>query len=238
VHGFPLLLHRLIMRALIVEDDPTMVLLVRQLLEDDGYVVDEAGTAEQARATLADAPEHDAMVVDLMLPDGHGLALIEELRRAGRSTPVIVLTGSDETGATVRALDAGADDYLRKPVDPDEFRARMRALVRRGGAQRLEQLVVSNVSLNRLRRVVHVSGAALHLTPRELALLEHLMLRVGQVVSRQELLHRVWAMDFDPGTNVVDVNVTRLRKKLEQAGSAVVIQGRRGQGFALVGPLA
>jgi two-component system OmpR family response regulator len=220
------------LRALIVDDDATLTLLVRRLLEEDGYAVDTAATAEDGR-TLAMVNEYDAIVLDLVLPDGHGIPIIQTLRRDGKKTPIIVLTGTKDSEVTVRALDAGADDYLSKPINFWEFKARIRALVRRGGAQRTEQLSVGNVVLNRLTREILVGGKLLAVTPRELALLEHFLMRPTEVVTRSDLLEKVWDMTFDPGSNVVDVNVARLRKKLESAGATVSIIAKRGLGFVI-----
>jgi DNA-binding response OmpR family regulator len=215
-----------------VDDDPTIRVLVKHLLEEDGFAVDTAETGESGRV-LAMVNDYDAIVLDLVLPDGNGIPLVQALRRAKRDTPVIVLTGTTGKEATVMALDAGADDYVNKPIDFDEFKARVRALVRRGGAKRTEQLTVGNLVLNRLTRVALVAGVPLHLTPRELSMLEHFLLNAGAVVSRTSLLEKVMDMSFDPGTNVVDVNVTRLRKKLAGAGATVSITSRRGIGFVL-----
>jgi len=219
-------------RALVVDDDATLTMLVRRLLEEDGYAVDVAGNAEDGR-TLAMVNEYDAIILDLVLPDGNGIPVLQHLRREGKKTPIIVLTGTKDSEVTVRALDAGADDYLTKPINFGEFKARIRALVRRGGAQRTEQLTVGNVVLNRLSREVLVAGRQLSVTPRELALLEHFLMRPGEVVTRTELLEKVWDMTFDPGSNVVDVNVARVRKKLESATATISIVARRGLGFVL-----
>lgn len=220
------------MRALVVDDDATLTLLVRRLLEEDGYAVDCASNAEDGR-TLAMVNDYDAIILDLVLPDGHGIPIIQGLRRDGKKTPILVLTGTRDADVTVRALDAGADDYVSKPINFGEFKARVRALVRRGGAQRTEQITVGNVVLNRLSREVLVAGRMLAVTPRELALLEHFLLRPAEVVTRTDLLEKVWDMTFDPGSNVVDVNVARLRKKLEAAGATVSIVAKRGLGFIL-----
>jgi DNA-binding response OmpR family regulator len=219
-------------RALVVDDDATLTTLVRRLLEEDGYAVDVAANAEDGR-TLAMVNDYDAIILDLVLPDGNGIPVLQHLRREGRKTPIVVLTGTKDADVTVRALDAGADDYLTKPINFGEFKARIRALVRRGGAQRTEQLTVGNVVLNRLTRDVLVGGRQLAVTPRELALLEHFLMRPGEVVTRTELLEKVWDMTFDPGSNVVDVNVARVRKKLESAAATIGIVARRGLGFVL-----
>src|SRR4051812_31640730 len=220
------------MRALVVDDDATLTMLVRRLLEEDGYAVDVAAKAEDGRM-LAMVNDYDAIILDLQLPDGNGIPVLQHLRREGKKTPVVVLTGTKDSEVTIRALDAGADDYITKPVNFGEFKARIRALVRRGGAQRTESLTVGNVVLNRLSRDVLVDGKALSVTPRELALLEHFLMRPGEVCTRTELLEKVWDMNFDPGSNVVDVNVARLRKKLETAAASVEITAKRGLGFVL-----
>ena len=209
-----------------------MALLTRQVLEQEGFVVDLAVTGNEAQ-TLAFVNDYDAIVLDLALPDRNGLTVLQALRKEGRSTPVVVLTGNTESASTIRSLDAGADDYITKPIVIEEFRARMRALVRRGGAKRTEQLACGTVVLNRLTRQVIVSGKECNLTAKEFQLLEHFLMHQGQVVSRTELLEKVWDMHFDPGSNVVDVHVTRLRKKLEGAGADVKITAKRGQGFVL-----
>lgn len=220
------------MRALLVEDDASFALLAQSVLEQEGFAVDTATTGTDA-LSLAHINDYDCIVLDLVLPDQNGVAIVQSLRREGRTTPVMVLTGNADGQTTIRVLDAGADDYVTKPVIIEQLRARIRALVRRGGAQRTETLACGNLVLNRLTRQVLVGGAEVRLTAKELLLLEHLLLRTGEVVSRTELLERVWDMHFDPGSNVVDVNVARIRKKLEQAGATVKIVARRGVGFVL-----
>jgi len=209
-----------------------MALLTKQVLEQEGFAVDHATTGNDAQ-TLAFVNDYDAIVLDLGLPDRNGLTVLHALRKDGRTTPVIVLTGANDSATTVRALDAGADDYLKKPIVIEEFRARMRALVRRGGATRSEQLAAGNVVVNRLTRQVLVNGKECPLTAKEFQLLEHFIMHQGQVVTRAQLLEKVWDMHFDPGSNVVDVHVTRLRKKLESSTADVKITARRGMGFVL-----
>ena len=220
------------MRALLVEDDASFALLAQSVLEQEGFAVDTATTGTDA-LSLAHVNDYDCIVLDLGLPDLNGVAIVQSLRREGRTTPVMVLTGNADGQTTIRVLDAGADDYVTKPVIVEQLRARIRALVRRGGAQRTETLACGNLVLNRLTRLVLVNGVEVRLTAKELPLLEHLLLRAGEVVSRTELLERVWDMHFDPGSNVVDVNVTRIRKKLDRAGADVKIIARRGVGFVL-----
>lgn len=220
------------MRALLIEDDVQMLFLVQALLEEEGYVVESARTAEEG-TTLAFVSEPDLIVLDLGLPDRHGLSVLQRIRREGKTMPVIVLTGNQDSGMTVRSLDTGADDYMKKPIIPDEFRSRVRALVRRGGATRTETLSCGNVALNRLSRAVRVGGEDLGLTAREFSVLEHLLLHVNEVVTRATLLEKVWDMNFDPGSNVVDVVVTRVRRKLETSSASVSIVSRRGVGFQL-----
>jgi two-component system OmpR family response regulator len=220
------------MRALLVEDDSSNALLSSKVLEADGFAVDLATTAQDG-LTCAMVTEYDLIVLDLGLPDGNGLSIVQALRRDGRTAPIMILTGSTDKTTTILALDAGADDYLTKPIMIDEFRARVRALIRRGGAQRTEQLVCGNVVLNRLTRQLFIHGAEITLTAKELPLLEHLLLHSNEVVTRSELLERVWDMHFDPGSNVVDVNVARIRRKLSDAGADIRIGARRGMGFVL-----
>lgn len=220
------------MRALLVEDDATMALLTKQILEQDGFAVDHAATGTEAK-TLAFVNEYDAIVLDLELPDRHGLSILQSLRTEGSSTPVLVLTANADSATTVRALDAGADDYVTKPIVIEEFRARMRALVRRGGAKRTEQLTAGNLVLNRLTRQVLIDGKDCPLTAKEFQLIEHFLINRGTVVTRAQLLEKVWDMHFDPGSNVVDVHVTRLRQKLKKGGANVAIASRRGMGFVL-----
>lgn len=221
------------MRALLVEDDASFALLVRSILEREGFAVDLATTGSDA-LTMAHVNDYDCIVLDLGLPDQNGVTVVQSLRREGRLTPLLVLTGNADAQMSIRLLDAGADDYVTKPVIAEQLRARIRALVRRGGARRTEGLVCGNVVLNRLTRQILVNGTEVALTAKEFPLLEHLLLRVGEVVSRTELLERVWDMHFDPGSNVVDVNVARIRKKLADAGADVKIQARRGVGFVLM----
>ncbi|MFL5465386.1 MAG: response regulator transcription factor [Gemmatimonadaceae bacterium] len=222
------------MRILVVDDDRAILKLIARVLRDDSYAVDTASTGEEAR-TLALVNEYDGIILDLQLGDRHGFEILQELRRNGRRTPVLLYSGRADTESIVRGLDAGADDYVVKPVSNEELRARVRTIIRRGaGSTRVgEQVSVGNLILNRLTRRVTSDGAEVSLTSMELKLLEHLMLRAGETVTRSELHDKVWDMHFDPSSNVIDAHVARLRKKLQKAGAAPVIATRRGLGFVL-----
>ncbi len=220
------------MRVLIIEDDRMLARLVERTLGEAGYAVDVTRSADEGRdAALASA--YDAVLLDLELPDRSGLEVVRTLRREGRDVPVLIMTGRDDDQDIVRGLDAGADDYLLKPVNPEVLKARLRAAVRRGGASRGDQqLVIGDLAMNRLARTVLGNGKDVSLTPKEFAMLEHLMLRAEEVVSRTELLEHVWNMKFDPGSNVVDAHVARLRQKLRGV-TRPEIRTSRGVGFVL-----
>ena len=221
------------MRLLVVDDDTAILKLISRVLRDESYAIDVASTGEEARL-LALVNEYDGIILDLQLGDRHGFEILQELRRNGRRTPVLLYSGLSDTETIVRGLDAGADDYVVKPVSNEELRARVRTLVRRGSGNRVsEQVSAGNLTLNRLTRRVTCGAAEVSLTSMELKLLEHLMLRTGETVSRSELHDRVWDMHFDPSSNVIDAHVARLRKKLDKAGASAVISTRRGIGFVL-----
>ena len=222
------------MRILVVDDDKAILKLIARVLHDEAYAVDTASTGEEAR-TLALVNEYDGIILDLHLGDRHGFEILQELRRNGRPTPVLLYSGQADTETIVRGLDAGADDYVVKPVSNEELRARVRTLVRRGaGSSRIgEQANVGNLTLNRLTRRVTCNGKDVSLTSMELKLLEHLMLRTGETVTRSELHDKVWDMHFDPSSNVIDAHIARLRQKLRKAGASATITTRRGIGFVL-----
>ena len=220
------------MRVLVVEDDRKVAGFIQMGLREEGYAVDVAKDGEEA-TTLAHVNDYDAIMLDIMLPRKNGLQVAAELRREGRKTPILMLTARDSTEDIVRGLDAGADDYLSKPFRFDELLARLRALIRRGGSPRIERLTYGPLELNRMKHQAHTGGQVLDLTPREFQLLEHFMLHPEEVVRRTELLEKVWDMHFDPESNVVDVHVGNLRRKLREAGCSDLIQTVRGVGFCL-----
>lgn len=223
------------MKILVVEDDRKVAGFIELGLREEGYAVDVARDGEEA-SMLAHVNSYDAILLDLMLPKKNGLQVALELRKEGSDTPILMLTARDTSEDVIRGLDAGADDYLSKPFKFDELLARIRALVRRGGAERLELLSYGPLQLDRLKHRARMGGTELDLTPREFQLLEHFLLHPEKVVRRTELLEKVWDMHFDPETNVVDVHVGNLRRKLHDAGYDNVIQTVRGVGFCLKAP--
>ena len=210
-----------------------MAKLVRLLLEEEGYAVDATASGGEGLA-LALEEQYDAIVLDLGLPDRAGLGIVRELRARQCSAPVLILTGRAAPDDVVRGLDVGADDYLVKPFVNAIFKARVRALVRRGGAHRTEVVACGPLVLNRVTREVRIGGNVIDLSPRERQLLEHLALNAGIPVSRSDLLEQVWGMRFDPGTNVIDALVSRLRRKLRAAGPEPRIETVLGFGYRLV----
>ena len=221
------------MRILVVEDDRKVARFIQQGLEEEGHAVDVAGDGEEG-GLLAHVNPYDVMVLDIQLPKKNGLQLAAELRREQVRTPILMLTARDSTEDVVRGLDAGADDYLTKPFAFDEFVARLRALGRRAAvAPAGGVLRVADVELDRSRHRATRGGRELALTPREFRLLAYLLERPDEVVTRVELLEKVWDMSFDPGTNVVDVHVSNLRRKLEEGGAPRLLHTVRGVGFSL-----
>ena len=220
------------MRVLVVEDDRKVAGFIEQGLVEEGHVVDVAPDGEEA-TMLAHVYDYDIILLDVIMPKKNGFQVAMELRREGRKTPILMLTSRDAVEDVVRGLDAGADDYLSKPFRFEELLARIRALSRRGGAERMEVLRYGDISLDRLRHVASVGEQRLDLTAKEFQLLEHFLLHCEEVVRRTTLLEKVWDMHFDPESNVVDVHVGNLRRKLAHHTQAQRIETVRGVGFCL-----
>lgn len=221
------------MRALLVEDDSTIAEFVARGLREAGFAVDHAADGEAGLAAAA-AERYDVAIVDLMLPRRDGLSLIEELRRRGVMTPVLILSARREIDDRVRGLQSGGDDYLTKPFAFAELLARVQALVRR--ATRTPEpttLTVEDLVLDLLSRRVTRAGKSLELRPREFALLEYLMRNAGKVVSKTMILSHVWEYSFDPQTNIVDVLVSRLREKIDRPFEKKLLHTVRGVGYVL-----
>jgi DNA-binding response OmpR family regulator len=220
------------MKVLVVEDDRKVAGFIEQGLREEGYVVDIAADGEEA-TMLAHVYDYDVVLLDIVLPKKNGFQVATELRREGRNVPILMLTSRDSLEDVVRGLDSGADDYLPKPFHFDELLARMRALSRRGGAERMEILRFGSLTMDRLRHEVTVDNVVLDLTAKEFQLLEYFMLHPEEVVRRTTLLEKVWDMHFDPESNVVDVHVGNLRRKLKNLTPAQRIETIRGVGFSL-----
>ena len=220
------------MRILVVEDDRKVAGFIEQGLREEGYAVDVARDGEEA-TMLAHVNEYDVILLDVVLPKKNGFQVAMELRSEGRNTPILMLTSRDAIEDKVRGLDAGADDYLAKPFPFDELLARIRALVRRGGAERLDVLRYDAVVLDRLRHTATANDRPLDLTPKEFQLLEYFLLHAEEVVRRTTLLEKVWDMQFDPESNVIDVHIKNLRRKLIEATGHRLLANVRGVGFSL-----
>ncbi len=221
------------MRILLVEDDRKVARFIQQGLEEEGHAVDVAGDGD-AGGQLAHVNPYDVLILDIQLPRKNGLQLAAELRREDVATPILMLTARDSTEDLVRGLDSGADDYLTKPFAFDELVARVRALGRRAGVPAAAGVLrAADLEVDRMRHRAVRGARALDLTPREFRLLVHFLERPEQVVSRTELLEKVWDMTFDPGSNVVDVHVSNLRRKLEEGGAPRLLHTVRGVGFVL-----
>ena len=221
------------MRALLVEDDSSIADFVARGLKEAGFAVDRAADGEAGLAAALEQP-YDVAIVDVMLPRRDGLSLIEELRRGGVSTPVLILSARRSVDDRVRGLQSGGDDYLTKPFAFAELLARVQALVRRATrAPEPTSLTVDDLVLDLLSRRVTRGGTSLDLRPREFALLEYLMRNAGRVVSKTMILSHVWDYSFDPQTNVVDVLVSRLREKIDRPFGKKLLHTVRGVGYVL-----
>jgi two-component system OmpR family response regulator len=221
------------MRVLVVEDDPAIAAFVVRGLTEAGYTVDHAADGDSG-LDLAVSEPFDLAVVDLMLPKRDGLSLIEEIRAAGIAMPVLILTAKRSVDDRVKGLQTGGDDYLVKPFAFPELLARVQALLRRvQRAPESPQLVVGDLTLDRLTRRVERAHTPIELRPREFALLELLMRHAGRVVSKAMILSQVWGYSFDPGSNVVDVLVFRLRDKIDRGFEPPLLHTVRGVGYVL-----
>jgi two-component system OmpR family response regulator len=220
------------MRLLLVEDDPKLSQALARGLRAEGYAVDHAADGESA-LLQAGVYEYDGIILDVMLPLRDGFDVCRALREREVWAPVLMLTARGQVGDRIRGLDAGADDYLAKPFDFGELLARVRALVRRRPAERPACLTVGALSVDPAAHAVQLDGRAIELTAREFAVLEYLARHAGEVVARTQLLDHVWDANYLGSTNIVDVYVGQLRRKL---GRAELIRTVRGVGFLLERP--
>lgn len=219
-------------RLLVIDDNPKMASLLRKGLSEQGYAVDVAHTGHDGEF-MAAAEGYDAVVLDLMLPDEDGLIVCRNLRRRGVRTPILMLTALSTTQDKVTGLDAGADDYLTKPFEFDELVARLRALLRRGRAHEASVLKFEDIELDLLRRTVTRAGQKIKLTTKELALLEYFLRNPNRVLSRTAIGEHVWDMNFEPESNVIDVYISMLRRRIDRDFDRRLIHTVIGAGYML-----
>jgi two-component system OmpR family response regulator len=220
------------MRVLVVEDEPRLASSLRDGLEAEGFAVDVSGDGIEA-LWYARENAYDVLLLDIQLPGLNGYKVCEQLRADGNWTPIIMLTAKDGEWDQVEALDTGADDYVTKPFSFDVLLARMRSLLRRGVAERPVKIAVGGLVLDPASKDVTRDGEPIRLTARELSLLDFLMRRAGDVVSKQQILANVWDYDFEGDPNVVEVYIARLRRKVDKPFGRADIETLRGTGYRL-----
>jgi DNA-binding response OmpR family regulator len=219
-------------RILVVEDEKKTASFIRKALQAEGFAVDVCHNGDDALAAARITP-FDAIVLDIMLPGRDGLSLLRLLRERKNATPVLLLSARGEVNERVEGLNAGADDYLPKPFVLAELIARVRALGRRGGESKPALLRMGNLTLDTITHVAERDGKAIELTAREYRLLEFLMRSAGRICGRMAILEKVWDYDFDPGSNLVDVNVMRLREKIDSGHATKLLHTVRGIGYVM-----
>jgi DNA-binding response OmpR family regulator len=220
------------MRILVIEDDAKLAAVLRQGLKEKGFAVDVAADGE-AGLKLALTNDYDAVLLDLMLPGKDGLDVLRDLRGQGSAVPVLILTARSSVDERVLGLDLGADDYLPKPFDMKELFARLRAITRRPQVEPVTTLRVADLELDLSRREVRRGGTRIELTAKELALLEYLLRKKGMVVTRAMILDHVWDMHYHGGSNLVEVYINYLRRKIDQDFEPKLIHTVRGAGYVL-----
>jgi two-component system, OmpR family, response regulator len=220
------------MRVLVVEDQRQTAAFIRKALQTEGFVVDVLRDGDAVLDAVQKTP-FDAMVLDVMLPGRDGLSIVRQMRERQLGTPVLLLTARGALSERVEGLNAGADDYLPKPFSLDELVARVRALCRRSTGAAGVVLRVADLTLNTVTREVRRGKNKAELTTREYLLLEHLMRCAGQICSRMAIVEKVWDYDFDPGSNLVDVYIKRLREKIDAGHEPKLVHTVRGQGYVL-----
>jgi DNA-binding response OmpR family regulator len=220
------------MKILVVEDEKKIASFIRMGLEGAGFDVEVSNHGDDGY-TLATTRPYDALVLDIMLPGRDGLSILKNLRLRGNPVPVILLSARSEPHERVEGLNLGADDYLVKPFYIEELAARLHVVTRRTSGTGTSTLAVADLVINLLTREVTRAGKPVDLTAREFQLLEHLARNPGRVLTRAQICERVWDYDFDPGTNLVDVYIQRLRRKTESPGSEPLIETIRGVGYRI-----
>ncbi len=220
------------MRILLAEDERDMNMLITKILKKEGYSVDSCFDGEEALEYLRGA-DYDAAILDIMMPKKDGYKVVEELRNRGSEIPVIFLTAKDGIQDRVKGLDIGADDYLIKPFDFDELLARIRAMTRRRGAHTSSIIKIGDLEIDTAGRSVKRGSRNIELSAREFSILEYLAANKGRVLSREQIESHVWNYEYEGGTNVVDVYISYLRKKIDAAGETKLIHTVWGTGWTL-----
>lgn len=220
------------MRVLVVEDEKKTASFVRKALQAEGFAVDACHNGDDALAT-AKATPFDVIVLDIMLPGRDGLSVLRQLRERKNSTPVLLLSARGEVNERVEGLNLGADDYLPKPFELAELVARVRAITRRSGENKSSVLIVADLKLDTVTHKARRGGTEIELTVREYRLLEFLMRSTGRLCGRMMILEKVWDYNFDPGTNLVDVYIRRLREKIDSDFEPKLLHTVRGSGYVL-----
>jgi DNA-binding response OmpR family regulator len=221
------------MRILVVEDDRKVSSFIRQGLEEEGHTVEAASDGDVALELLLGGDPYDLIVLDVLLPKRDGFGVLKAARQAGVHSPVIMLTARDTVADKVTGLDLGADDYLAKPFAFEELLARVRALFRRGSEGRAPVLRLADLTLDPATRKVERGGRRIEVTTREWALLEYFMRNAGRILTRPMLVQHVWGLDFDPESNIVDVYVGYLRRKIDGPQEKKLFHTIRGAGYVL-----
>jgi DNA-binding response OmpR family regulator len=219
-------------RILVVEDDKKTSSFIAKALRAEGFAVDTLRDGDEALAAIAITP-FDAIVLDIMILGRDGLSVLKQMRARGNETPVLLLSARGEVNERVEGLNAGAEDYLSKPFALEELIARVRALVRRGADVKSPILRVGDLQLDTITRAATRGGRKIELTTREYRLLEFLMRSAGRVCSRMMILEKVWDYQFDPGTNIVDVYIGKLREKIDQENEEKLLHSVRGEGYVI-----
>lgn len=220
------------MRVLIVEDQPLIGKALKKGLSEEAFAVDWVTTYLDG-SHLANEFEYDALILDLMLPDGSGLDLLSGLRKKGQRTPVLILSAKDSIQDKVNGFNLGTDDYLSKPFEFDELLARVRALTRRKYQFYGELLVTGNLKLDPIARTATCKDIPILLTAKEFAVLEFFLLRKSHILSREKIAEHIYSEEIEHGSNVIDVFINKLRRKLESAGAEELIETIRGEGYVI-----
>lgn len=220
------------MRILIAEDEHSLNEIIVKKLTSDGYSVDACFDGEEAISVLS-YTDYDAVILDIMMPKADGFAVLRSLREAGKMTPVLFLTAKDAVSDRVKGLDSGANDYLVKPFAFEELSARLRAITRVPFGMAENVIAVSNLTLDCSRQTVKRAGKDISLSGKEYALLEYLMRNSGLVLSREKIENHIWNFDYEGGTNVVDVYISYLRRKIDDGFDKKLIHTVRGRGYVL-----